>query len=64
LILVETPIEKVWQALTDFKSYPTWNPIVGKLKEEMKEGNKIATFMYHYIKLIFLFYFPIKPTKH
>ncbi|MDI1255587.1 MAG: SRPBCC domain-containing protein [Flavobacterium sp.] len=44
-ITINAHLEEVWTALTDFKNYPEWNPIVGKLESEMKEGSKIATFI-------------------
>ena len=31
--------------MTNFKDYPQWNPIVGKLEGEMKEGCKISTYI-------------------
>lgn len=27
-ITIQAPIEKVWSILTDFQSYPTWNPFM------------------------------------
>lgn len=44
-IEINAPIEKVWIGLTNFSSYPEWNPIVGKLSGEMKVGNKITTYI-------------------
>ncbi len=27
-IIVEAPAERVWELLTDFASYPQWNPFI------------------------------------
>ncbi|MCG2462728.1 SRPBCC domain-containing protein [Flavobacteriaceae bacterium F89] len=42
-IKIRKPIDEVWRVLTDFKSYPNWNPLVGKLTGEVKEGGTIKT---------------------
>lgn len=52
-ISINASIEKVWQALTDFKTYPEWNPIVGKLEGTMREGEKISTFIVPLQKIYF-----------
>ncbi|MFN8356663.1 MAG: SRPBCC domain-containing protein [Spirosomataceae bacterium] len=44
-IVINAPVEKVWQALTDFDSYPTWNPLVGSLSGEMKTGGTLTTYI-------------------
>lgn len=44
-IKINGALNKVWKELTNFKDYPSWNPIVGKLGGEMKEGVKISTFI-------------------
>ena len=44
-VTVNGTLNEVWQGLTNFKSYPDWNPIVGKLTGEMKEGQKISTYI-------------------
>lgn len=40
-ILIDASPEKVWNTLTDFNSYPAWNPFVQRLEGNVKEGNKI-----------------------
>ena len=38
---INAPVEKVWAILTDFKSYPEWNPFVKSITGKVEEG---ATF--------------------
>ena len=33
--------EQVWQALTDFSSFPEWNPFIKRVQGEVKEGEKL-----------------------
>lgn len=42
-VIINAPIKKVWQELTNFKDYPSWNPIVGRLEGNMQVGSKIST---------------------
>lgn len=44
-VTINGTLNEVWRELTNFKSYPDWNPIVGKLEGEMKEGKKISTYI-------------------
>ncbi len=44
-IKINGTLTEVWKELTNFKDYPNWNPIVGKLEGAMNEGNKIATYI-------------------
>lgn len=44
-IKINGTLSEVWHELTNFKVYPDWNPIVGRLEGEMKEGNKISTYI-------------------
>jgi hypothetical protein len=37
-IEINATAERVWGALTDFASFPTWNPFIVKLEGEAKEG--------------------------
>jgi hypothetical protein len=38
-VMINVPAEKVWTSLTDFASYPEWNPFITQMKGELKEGN-------------------------
>jgi hypothetical protein len=40
-ININADLLKVWSILTDFKSYPSWNPFVKSLTGEVREGNRI-----------------------
>lgn len=37
--------EIVWEVLTDFNSYPDWNPFVVEMKGEVKVGNRIEVLL-------------------
>jgi hypothetical protein len=34
--------EAVWEALTDFPSFPEWNPLILEARGKVEEGNRIA----------------------
>jgi hypothetical protein len=40
-ILINATPEKVWEILTNFDNYPTWNPFIKSIEGEVKVGNKI-----------------------
>ncbi len=40
-IIIDTKPEKVWEVLTDFENYPTWNPFIQKISGEQKVGLKL-----------------------
>jgi hypothetical protein len=42
-ILINSDSKRVWQVLTDFKSYPNWNPFIKSIRGEKIVGNKLAT---------------------
>jgi hypothetical protein len=42
-ILIKSDPKRVWQVLTDFKSYPNWNPFIKSIRGEKIVGNKLAT---------------------
>ena len=37
-VIINVPAEKVWATVTDFSSYPEWNPFVTRMEGELKEG--------------------------
>jgi len=44
-IQINRPRQAVWNFLTDFEKYPEWNPLVGKLAGDIREGGVIETFI-------------------
>lgn len=40
-IIIHASPEKVWSVLSDFNSYPGWNPFIRSLEGEVKTGNRI-----------------------
>lgn len=40
-IIINANVDKVWTILTDFESYPNWNPFMKYFKGTPKEGNKV-----------------------
>ena len=40
-ILIDAPSEKVWNILTDFKSYSHWNPFIKSLQGDVQVGKHI-----------------------
>ena len=44
-IEINATSEKVWQVLTDFASYPEWNPFVLSLNGRIEVGERIQAFL-------------------
>lgn len=44
-IIINAPKEKVWQVLTDFQNYSTWNSFIVSIEGEAKEGTKLKNTM-------------------
>lgn len=42
---IEASPEKVWAVLTDFESYPEWNPFITSIKGEPTAGTKLEVTM-------------------
>ena len=42
-IEINASSDKVWEVLTDFESYPEWNPFVRELKGDVQVGKRIET---------------------
>lgn len=41
-ININAPVSQVWQTLTDFISYPHWNPFIKEIKGDVAVGNTIT----------------------
>ncbi|MFB0544750.1 MAG: SRPBCC family protein [Asgard group archaeon] len=44
-IEIESSAEQVWQHLTDFESFPEWNPFIRKASGKVKAGERIEVFL-------------------
>lgn len=40
-IEIEAEAGRVWEALTDFPSYPEWNPMIRRAEGELKAGSRL-----------------------
>ena len=40
-IEIEAPAERVWRLLTDFASYPEWNPFIRRISGEPNAGERL-----------------------
>jgi hypothetical protein len=41
-IIIDAPAERVWQTLTDFPSYPEWNPLIHRVGGNLAPGAHLA----------------------
>jgi hypothetical protein len=41
-IEIDAPPERVWRVLTDFASYPDWNPFVTRIAGDLSPGAKLT----------------------
>ncbi|MDH3651194.1 MAG: SRPBCC domain-containing protein [Saprospiraceae bacterium] len=39
--VIKASVDKVWSALMDFSSYPSWNPFIKSIKGEQRLGAKL-----------------------
>ncbi len=44
-IEIQAPAERVWQVLTDFASYPDWNPFIRRINGQLKEGKRLKVYI-------------------
>ncbi len=44
-ILINSSPESVWAIITDFPSYPNWNPFIRMVTGEIKVGSKLKIFI-------------------
>ena len=41
-LYIEAPASSVWEVLTNFDAYPSWNPMMRRVRGELREGAKLA----------------------
>ena len=39
---IDAPPQRVWQVLTDFEAYPSWNPLLRSLEGKLQIGDQIV----------------------
>lgn len=44
-ITINAPKERIWEILTDFSAYETWNPFIIKSSGEAREGARLVNVM-------------------
>ncbi|VVB92499.1 Polyketide cyclase / dehydrase and lipid transport [uncultured archaeon] len=44
-IEINAPPERVWQLLTDFSSFPQWNPFIRRASGEPKKGAQLQVYL-------------------
>lgn len=44
-ITIDSPVEKVWQALVKFQGYPEWNPFITDISGELKLDATLNVFI-------------------
>jgi hypothetical protein len=42
---IQAPAGRVWQVLTDFASYPEWNPFIRRISGQPKEGTRLKVYI-------------------
>jgi len=57
-VQIEAPAELVWRILTDFASFPRWNPFIRRASGELVTGQKISVNLRLYGRTLV----PFKPT--
>ncbi|MDK2831193.1 MAG: hypothetical protein PWQ51_2142 [Methanolobus sp.] len=45
-IVIEAPINEVWDLLTDFDNFETWNPFITKIKGKLELGSKLEVHLH------------------
>src|SRR2546422_6043928 len=42
---IDAPVERVWQVLTDFETFPEWNPFIRRIRGKPVEGSRLEVFL-------------------
>jgi hypothetical protein len=40
-VTIEAPAQRVWEVLTDFAAYPTWNPFIPRIAGSLEPGARL-----------------------
>lgn len=46
-IIIDAPMERVWQALADFKAFGDWNPFIKSIEGELRVGERLTNTMWN-----------------
>jgi len=44
-IQIKATSERVWRLLTDFASYPQWNPFIRRASDKPEKGEKLEVYL-------------------
>ena len=44
-VTIDAPAERVWELLTDFGSFPDWNPFIQRASGEVAVGEKLVVYL-------------------
>ncbi len=44
-ITIDAPAQRVWEVLTDFDSFPDWNPFMQRASGELAVGKKLVVYL-------------------
>jgi hypothetical protein len=42
---IDAPAERVWELLTDFESFPSWNPFIRRASGELRAGSRLTVYL-------------------
>lgn len=51
-IEIKAPEKQIWAILTDFTSFPSWNPFIRRISGEIREGSQLEV---HIMSSAFLY---------
>lgn len=46
-IIIDAPMERVWQALANFKAYGDWNPFIKSIEGDLRVGARLTNTMWN-----------------
>jgi hypothetical protein len=42
---IDSPLDQVWNALTDLRHYPSWNPVIRRVAGQLRVGEDLQIFV-------------------